>query len=160
MSFFTDLALSAISHLPKIFNWWLYNPDKTKQRIEVDVSAQEGSVEVWCNKDQVKFKIYIQFKNNNPFPIEIDRSEVFGNLHAAQLKASNLFGLKLGKGKSDSLLLEGKIDDINLTKVNDSPDNESMRIEIKAIILNKYHIIRDFRIPIDRLMCKLINKNI
>ena len=159
MGLVTDIFLTLVSHLPKqLVSWWLYSPKRTKENMEVSISAQEGSVEVWCNKEQAKFSLWIQFKNNNPFPIEIDRTEASGNLYTANLKAINLFGGRLKKSESASLHLEGKIDDINLKQVNKSPENESLRLELKAVIVNKYHLIRDFRCQFDRLMCKFYNK--
>ena len=159
MELVTDIFLTLVSHMPKqLVSWWLYSPKQTKENMEVSISAQEGSVEVWCDKAQAKFSLWIQFKNNNPFPIEIDRTEASGNLYTARLKAINLFGRRLKKGESASLHLEGKIDDINLKQVNKSPENESLRLELKAVIVNKYHLIRDFRCQFDRLMCKFYNK--
>lgn len=159
MELVTDIFLTLVSHMPKqLVSWWLYSPKRTKENMEVSISAQEGSVEVWCDKEQAKFSIYVQFKNNNPFFIEIDRAEALGSLCTARLKAINLFGRRLKKGESASLHLEGKIDDINLKQVNKSPENESLRLELKAVIVNKYHLIRDFRCQFDRLMCKFYNK--
>ncbi len=158
MSIYTELVLNSLSHLPKIFNWWLYKPEKTIKRIDVNILAKEGSVEIWCDKAQAKFSLWIQFKNNNSFPIEIDRSEASGYLYTAHLKAINLFGKRLKKGESATLHLEGNIDDINLKRVNGSPENESLRLELKAVVLNKYHRIRDFRCQFDRLMCKFYNR--
>jgi len=158
MGLVIDIFLTLVSHLPKIVSWWLYSPKRTKENIEISISAQEGSVEVWCDKEQAKFSLWIQFNNNNPFPIEIDRTEASGNLYTARLKAINLFGRRLKKGESASLHLEGKIDDINLKQVNKSPENESLRLDLKAVIVNKYHLIRDFRCQFDRLMCKFYNK--
>lgn len=158
MGLVIDIFLTLVSHLPKLVSWWLYSPKRTKENVEVSISAKEGSVEVWCDKAQAMFSLWIQFNNNNPFPIEIDRTEASGNLYTARLKAINLFGRRLKKGESASLHLEGKIDDINLKQVNKSPENESLRLELKAVIVNKYHLIRDFRCQFDRLMCKFYNK--
>lgn len=147
-----------VSHLPKLLSWWLYSPERTKENVEIFISAQQGSVDIWCDKIQAKFSLWIKFKNNNPFPIEIDQTEASGNLNTAHLKAINIFGRRFKKGESASLHLEGKIDDINLKRVNESPENESLRLELNAIIINKYHYIRDFRCQFDRLMCKFYNK--
>jgi hypothetical protein len=160
MSILTDIGLNVISHLPKLFSWWLYKPKRTKNLIEVDVSAQDGSVEIWCDRPQARFSITVQFRNNNPFPIEIDRAEASARLHTAKFKAINFFGLKITEGKTESLQLEGRIDEQNLNYVNDSPDGENLRVEVKAIVMNKYHTIRSFSKNFDRLMCRLINKNI
>ena len=159
MNILTEIALSVISHLPKLFSWWLYKPERTMSHIDVDVSAQEGSVEIWCDRRQARFSIIIQFRNNNPFPIEIDRAEASASLSAAQFKAINFFGLKIEEGKTESFQLEGRIDDQNLEYVNQSPDGEHLRVRVKAIIMNKYHTIRNFHKDFERLMCKLINKN-
>lgn len=158
MGLVIDIFLTLVSHLPKLVSWWLYSPKRTKENVEASISAKEGSVEVWCDKAQAKFSLWIQFNNNNPFPIEIDRTEASGNLYTARLKAINLFGRRLKKGESASLHLEGKIDDINLKQVNKSPENESLRLEVKSVIVNKYHHIRDFKCQFDRLMCKFYNK--
>ena len=158
MDLLMNTFFELVSHLPKLLSWWLYSPEKTKRNVHVSVSARAGSVEVWCDKAQAKFSIWVEFKNNNAFPIEIDRAEASGTLHAARLTATNLFGMPLKKGESGSLHLEGRIDDINLELANKAPENESVRTELRAIIVNKYHTIRDFRVPFDNLMCKLINK--
>jgi len=158
MGLVIDIFLTLVSHLPKLVSWWLYSPKRTKENVEASISAKEGSVEVWCDKAQAKFSLWIQFNNNNPFPIEIDRTEASGNLYTARLKAINLFGRRFKKGESASLHLEGKIDDINLKQVNKSPENESLRLEVKSVIVNKYHHIRDFKCQFDRLMCKFYNK--
>lgn len=150
--------LELVSHLPKLLSWWLYSAEKTKKNVAVSISARAGSVEVFCDKSQAKFSLWVEFKNNNAFPIEIDRAEASGILHAARLTAVNLFGMPLKKGELGTLHLEGRIDDINLELVNKAPENESVRIELCAIIVNKYHTIRDFRVHFDSLMCKLINK--
>lgn len=160
MSIFIDMTLWFISILPKLFSWWLYKPERTMKHISVNVSAQEGSVEIWCDKKQAHFSIIIDFRNNNPFVIEIDRAEASANLHTAQLKAINFFGVKIDKGKTELLRLEGRIDDLNLKYVNESPRGEHLRVELKAIVLNKYHTMRNFNKHFDRLMCKLINKKI
>ncbi len=160
MSIFIDIALSLISYSPKLFSWWLYKPERTMKHISVDVSAQEGSVEIWCDKKQAHFSIIIDFRNNNPFVIEIDRAEASASLHTAKLKASNFFGIKVDKGKIELLRLEGIIDDHNLKYVNESPDGEHLRVELKAIVMNKYHTMRNFNKHFDRLMCKLINKKV
>jgi len=158
MELIIDIFFTLISHLPRLLSWWLYSPGRTKKNVEISISAQKGSVELWCDKAQANFSLWIQFKNNNPFPIEIDRTEASGILYTAHLRAINIFGRGLKKGESASLHLEGKIDDINLKRLNESPENESLRLELNAIIINKYHCIRDFRCQFDSLMCKFYNK--
>lgn len=158
MELIIDIFFTLVSHLPRLLSWWLYSPERTKENVEVSISAKDGSVEVWCDKAQAKLSLWIQFNNNNPFPIEIDRTEASGNLYTARLKAINLFGKRLKKTESALLHLEGKIDDINLKRVNESPENEPLRLELKSVIINKYHLIRDFRCQFDRLMCKFYNR--
>jgi len=160
MDLVINIFFTLVSHLPKLLSFWLYSPKRTKEKVEVSISAQQGSVELWCDKAQAKFSLWIQFNNNNPFPIEIDRTEASGNFYTAHLKAINIFGTRLKKGQSTSLHLEGKIDDINLKQVNESPENESLRLELNAVIINKYHYIRDFSCQFDRLMCKFYNKQL
>jgi len=122
------------------------------------VSAQEGSVEVFCDKYQSKFTVILDFKNNNPFPIEIDRIEISGDVSSASMKAIELLGAKIEPDKKDKFFLDGKIDAVNLEKINKAPNNEALRLEVKAVIINKYYNIRDFSHHFDRLMCKYYNK--
>jgi len=158
MDILIDITLRIISHLPKVCSWWLYKPERTTENIYCTVSAREGSVELYCDRQQSNFSIWVDVRNNNSFPIEIDRAKVSGHIHSARLTALNLFGLHLKKGESKSLILRGKIDEPNRELVNKSPENEPMRVELKAVIINKYHTIRDFSFSFERLMCKLINK--
>ena len=161
MSTVIDITFYILSYLPKLFSWWLYKSSRTTQHIDFHVSAKEGSVEIWCDKRQSNFSLWVEVKNNNPFPIEIDRAEASGYLHTARLKAFNLFGIRLKRGESKSLHLEGRIDEANLEQVRCSPENEPMRrIDLKAVIVNKYHTIRGFSVSFDRLMCRLINKKV
>lgn len=153
-----DIFFRLVSHLPKLVSWWLYSPKRTKENVEVFISAQEGSVQVWCDKCQSCFKVILEFKNNNPFPIEIDRVEIYGQLHIASMKAVELFGAKLEKNKKVNFYLRGKLDESTLAQVNQAPHDEGLRLEVKAVIINKYHCIRDFRYQFDRLMCKFYNK--
>jgi hypothetical protein len=160
MALIIDIFFTLVSYLPKLLSWWLYSPERTKEHVEVSISAQQGSVELWCDKAQSKFSLWIQFKNNNPFPIEIDRIVANGDLYTAHVEAINIIGGRLEKGESDKLHLEGKIDDINLKRVNESPENESLSLVLNAVIINKYHYIRDFKCPFNKLMCKLYNKQL
>ncbi len=153
-----DIFFWLVSHLPKLFSWWLYSPKRTIKNVDVSISAQEGTVELWCDKIQSMFKVILEFKNNNPFPIEIDRVEASGRLHNASMKAFDLFGAKLEKNKKVNLYPRGKLDESSLAKVNEAADDETLRLEVKAIIINKYHCIRDFKRNFDRLMCKFYNK--
>ena len=160
MSILTDITLNVISQLPKLFSWWLYKPERTLSHINVEVSAQEGSVEIWCDKTQARFSIIVQFRNDNPFPVDIDRAEASANLHTAHFKAINFFGINVKEKRTEVLRLEGRIDDQNLKYANQSPDGESLRVELRAIVTNRYHTIRTFSKHFDRLMCKLFNKRI
>lgn len=158
MELVTDIFFTLISHLPKLASWWLYSPKRTRENVEVSISAKEGSVELWCDKCQSCFKVILEFKNNNPFSIEIDRVEVSGQLHTASMKAFELFGARLEKKKEVNLYIGGKLDETNLKKVTQASIDEGLRLEVKAVIINKYHYIRDFRYQFDRLMCKFYNK--
>ncbi len=158
MGWVKDIFFKFVPHLPKIIISWLYPPERIKKNVEVSVSGQEGSVEIWCDNYQSNFKVILEFRNNNPFPIEIDRVEALGYLHSASMKAVELFGAKIQANGKGTLFLEGKIDPANLEQVNQAPNDESLRLEVKAVILNKYHNIRDFSHQFDRLMCKFYNK--
>jgi hypothetical protein len=160
MSTFIDIAIYVLSCLPKFFNWWLYKPSRTTQHIDFHVSANESTVEIWCDKIQSNFSLWVEVKNNNPFPIEIDRAEASGYLNNARLKALNLIGIQLKKGESKSLHLEGRIDEASLEQVRCSPENAPLQVIIRCIIKNKYHTIRNFSISFDRLMCRLVNKHV
>ena len=139
-------------------SFWLYSPERTKKHVEVSVSAQEGSVDVYCDKFQSKFIVTLDFKNNNLFPVEIDRIEISGNISSASMKAIELFGAKIEPDIKHKFFLDGKIDPANLEQINKAQNDETLRLEVKAIIVNKYYNIRDFRHNFDRLMCKYYNK--
>ena len=158
MELVIDIFFTLVSHLPKLLSWWLYLPKRTKENVEISVSAQEGSVELWCDKLQSRFNVILEFKNNNPFPIEIDRVEIYGQLNNASMKAFELFGAKVRKNKKVNLYLRGKLDESSLAIVNQVSDNEALRLEVKSVIINKYHYIRDFTYHFDRLMCKFYNR--
>jgi hypothetical protein len=158
MKFVIDIIFKLISHLPKFISFWLYSPERTKKHVEVSVSAQEGSVEIFCDKCQSKFRVILDFRNNNPFPIEIDRIEISGNISSASIKAMELFGAEIKPDKKQNFFLDGKIDPANLEQINKIPNDEALRLEVKAIIVNKHYNIRDFRHHFDRLMCKYYNK--
>jgi len=160
MNLVVDIFFRLVSYLPKLVSWWLYTPKRTKENIEVFISAKEGSVELWCDKYQSKFNVVLEFKNNNPFPIEIDRVEISGHLHGASMKAVELFGAKLGNSKKVNFYISEKMDESNLDIVNKAPHDETLSLEVKAVIINKYHYIRDFRYHFDRLMCKFYNKKL
>jgi hypothetical protein len=158
MGLVIDVFFNLASHLPKLISGRLYSPERTKRNVEVIVSAQEGSVEVWCNKYQSKFRVILDFRNNNPFPIEIDRVEISGYLHSASMKAIELFGAKIEAHKKVIFFLEGKIDAANLEQINQAPKDETLRLEVKTIIVNKYHNIRDYIHHFERLVCKYYNR--
>ena len=158
MELVIDIFFALVSRLPKLVSWWLYSPKRTKENVEVSISAQEGSVELWCDECQSSFKVILEFKNNNPFPIEIDRVEISGHLKNASMKAFELFGARLEKNKKVRLYLKGKLHESTLAQVNQAADDEPLRLEIKSVIINKYHCIRDFTYRFDRLMCKFYNR--
>jgi hypothetical protein len=136
-----------------------YSPEKTKQNVEVSISAQEGSIEIWCDKYQSMFRIYLDFKNDNPFPIEIDRVEVSGNTYSsASVEAIELFGERIEAHKKARMFLKGKIDSANLEKINQATADETLRLQVKAVIINKFYNIRDYTHSFDRLVCKYYNK--
>lgn len=158
MELVIDIFFALVSRLPKIFSWWLYSPERTVKNVEVFISAEEGTVEIWCDEAQASFKVIPEFKNNNPFPIEIDRVEISGQLNNASMRAFELLGAKLKKNKKVNLYLRGKLDKLSLKQVNQAANDEALRLEVKAVIINKYHYIRDFSCNFDRLMCKFYNK--
>jgi len=53
------------------------------------------------------------------------------------MKAFELFGAKLEKNRKVNLYLRGKLDESSLAKVNQAADNEGLRLEVKAVIINK-----------------------
>lgn len=122
------------------------------------MSAQEGTVEVWCDKYQSQFNIILDVRNNNPFPIEVDRVEATGYIHSASMKAIDLFGVEIKAHQKANIFLRGRIDAANLEQINQVPDDETLRLEAKAVIVNKYHNIRDYIHRYDRLVCKYYNK--
>jgi hypothetical protein len=158
MELFTNVFFTLVSHLPRLASGWLYSPERTKENVEVSISATEGSVELWCDREQAAFKVRLEFKNNNPFPIEIDRIEASGRLHTASVKAFDLFGGKIEQNKKTVFWLTGKLDEVSLERINAAPDEERLRLEVRAFIINKYHYIRDFSSTHDRLICRFCNK--
>jgi len=162
-----DIFVKSSSHLYKFVSHLLsyfsrkkkYSPEKTKQNIEVSISAQEGSIEMWCDKYQSMFKVILEFKNNNPFSIEIDRVEISGYTYSgASVEAIELFGERIEAHKKARIFLKGKIDSANLEKINQASNDETLRLEVKAIIVNKYHNIRDYKYHFDRLRCEYHNR--
>lgn len=153
-----DIFFWLVSHLPQILSWWLYSPERTKSNIGVFISAQQGTVEVWCDKCQSKFNVILEFENKNPFAIEIDRVEISARLQNASMETVDLFGSRLETNKRAKLYLTGKLDESSLIQVNEAPDDEPLHLVVKAVILNKYHKIRDYRHDFDRVMCKFYNK--
>jgi hypothetical protein len=160
MNILVDLSMNIVPYLPRMFTWWLYKPERTLRNITVDISARQRSTEILCDREQAKFSLWIQFKNDNPFPVEIDRLIASGNLHTAHLEASNLLGTHIKKGECASVHLEGGIDEVNLARVNSSPDDPLLRVELCGVIANKYHTMRTFRKSFDDLMCRLVNKKV
>lgn len=153
-----DILFALVSHLPKFVSWWLYSPKRTKEKVEVSISAQEGSVEFWCDKRQSCFNVILEFKNNNPFPIEIDRVEISAQLHSTSIKAFELFGAKLKNNSKANIYLRGKLDQSSLIQINQTLPDARLRLEVRSIIINKYHYIRDFKYSFDNLMYKCYNK--
>ncbi|MGD0077481.1 MAG: hypothetical protein ABSB91_02510 [Sedimentisphaerales bacterium] len=162
-----DTIIKVSSHLYNLLSRLLsffnrkkkYSPEKTKQNIEVSISAQEGSIEMWCDKYQSMFRVYLEFSNNNPFPIEIDRVEVSGYTYSsASVEAINLFGEKIEAHKKYRILLKGKIDSANLEKINQAATDETLRLDVRAVILNKFYNIRDYVSHLDNVRCRYINR--
>jgi hypothetical protein len=145
MKLVIDIFFRLVSHLPKLLSWWLYSPKRTKANVEVFISAQQGSVEVWCDKCQSKFNVMPEFENKNPFPIEIDRVEISAQLHNASMKAVNIIGATLETNQRAKLYLTGKLDESSLIQVNEAPVDEPMSLVVKAVIVNRHHYIRDYR---------------
>jgi hypothetical protein len=158
LSVILELCLSVISCLPKFVSWWLYSPKRTKRNTKVSISANEGSVEFYCDKYNAAFNIWLEFDNQNPFPIEIDRIELSGNVHSASVKAFEFLGARIKEKKQYRFWLRGKFDEATLEQINAAPDNATLRLEIRALILNKHYHIRDFTCSFDRLMCTFHNK--
>ena len=89
--------LSSVSRKKK------YSPEKTKQNVDISISAQEGSVEIWCDKQQSRFNVILEFKNNNSFAVEVDRIETTGYLsNGASMKAFDLVGARLERNKKEN----------------------------------------------------------
>jgi hypothetical protein len=84
--------------------------------------------------------------------------EISGHLKGASFKAFELLGARLGMNKKVKFYLEGKLDESSLAQVNQSSDDETLRLEVRPVIINKYHYIRDYKLHFDRLICKYYNK--
>ena len=162
-----DIFKEIVAYLPQLFNWWLYSSERTKKNIDVTIHNKEGSVEFYCNEQMHFFRITIEFKNNNPFPIEIDRIQINGWIpiithdvinQAVFIKAFELMGGRIKKNQKMNFGLIGDIDSSNLNFLNQAPDDATLNLHIKAVIKNKYYCIRDFSKDINRLMCKFIDK--
>lgn len=169
MQLLLDIFKNLISYLPQLVNWWLYSPERTKKNIDVTIHNKEGYVEFDCDERMPFFRIIIEFKNNNPFPIEIDRIQINGWMPGAAnhdvitecaiIKAFELMGGEIKKNQKMKFGLIGNIDNSNLTVINQAPDNATLNLHVKAVIKNKYHYIRDFKTDLNRLMCKFTNKS-
>jgi hypothetical protein len=158
-----------VAYLPQLFNWWLYSSERTKKNIDVTIHNTDGSVEFLCDELNAFFRITIEFKNNNPFSVEIDRIEIRGWIPYAVnngvisrivvVRAVELMGGRIKNNQKMNFSLMGDIDKSNLIVLNQAPDDAILYLHIKAVIKNKYYCIRDFSTDINRLMCKFINKS-
>lgn len=153
-----DFILNLISHLPKLFNWWLYSPKRTDKNIDVSISASDSSIEIWCG--QREFRIRPEFRNNNPFPIEVDRLEIKGSLDSVRLTATQNFGTEIPPKKKTTLTAEGKFDTSTEIQIKQTKDDTTIRLELIALIINKCHRIRNFRRHFENLLCRVINKKV
>lgn len=170
MQFALDILKKIIAYLPQVFNWWLYSSERTKKNIDVTIHNKDGSVEFCCDEQNPYFRISIEFKNNNPFPIEIDRIRIHGWMpgalkngaisEIALIKAFELMGGRIDKNQKRDFCFRDNLDDVNLKIVNEAPYDTILNLHIKAVIINKYYYIRDFTTDLNRLMCKFVNKNV
>ncbi len=158
MDILKEIFYQLVSHLPKLMSGWLYSPTRTKAHVEVTIPAREGSVDVFCDRLQSSFRIALEIRNANPFPIEVDRIEATAQLYSGSMRALELFGARVEKNGKATFYLQGRIDDANLERINNAPDNEMPRVHIRAVITNKYHCIRDFTCAEDRVMCRFSNR--
>ena len=147
--------------LPKIISWWLYQEKRTLKNVIINVSAQEGSCEIYCSELST-FTICFEILNNNPFWIDIDRIVIKGNYATgtAKLFAENMIGAKIGSNSSERFNVTGDIDSSQIERIKAAPDDKShVSCEIQIVMNNKYNKIR-YRERLERLMCKVINKNV
>ena len=153
-----DFILNIISYLPKLVNWWLYSPERTDRNVDVSISANESSIQIWCIQNE--FQVQVEFRNNNPFPIEIDRLMVKGHYYTVTLTASEKFGIRIMPKKKDSLIAKGKFNVSTESQIKQAKDDTTIRLEVHALIINKCHRIRDFRRHFDSQLCRVVNKNV
>lgn len=147
--------------LPKIINWWLYQEKRTIKNVKINISAQEGSCEIYCSELST-FTICFEILNNNPFGIDIDRIVIKGNYAtgSAKLFAENMIGAKIGSNSSERFHVTGNIDSSQIKHIKAVPNDKSLvSCEIQIVMNNKYNKIR-YREELERLMCKVINKNV
>lgn len=153
-----DFILQIISYLPKLFNWWLYSPRRTEANIEVSISASESSIEIWCSQNQ--FRVRVGFRNSNPFPIEIDRLVVRASYHSATLVAKERFGARIAPKKQIILSAEGEFDTTTEARIKEARDDTTIGLEIRALIINRRHRMRDFRSSFPNQLCRVTNKHV
>ncbi len=158
MDILKELFFQIVAHLPMLLSGWLYSSKRTKAHVEVTIPAREGSVDIFCDRVQSSFRIAIEIRNSNPFPIEVDRIEATASLSGGSMRALELFGGSVQTNRKVSFYLTGRIDEANLEMINKAPDNEMPRVHIHAIVINKYHRIRDFMHDEDRVMCRFSNR--
>src|SRR4030067_2958261 len=147
----TDFILNIISYLPKLFNWWLYSPERTDRNVDVSISANESSIQIWCIQNE--FQVQVEFRNNNPFPIEIDRLVVKGHYYTVTLTASEKFGIRIMPKKKTNLIAKGKFNVSTESQIKQAKDDTTIRLEVNALIINKCHRIRNFRRSFDSQLC-------
>ena len=153
----TDFILNIISYLPKLFNWWLYSPKRTERNVDVSISANESSIQILCIQNE--FQVQVEFRNNNPFPIEIDRLIVNGHYYTVTLTASEKFGIRIMPKKKASLIANGKFNISTESQIKQAKDDTTIRLEVNALIINKCYRIRNFRRSFNSQLCRVINKN-
>jgi len=153
-----DFILHIISYLPKLFNWWLYSPKRTARNIDISISASDSSIEIWCVQNQ--FCVRVEFRNNNPFPIEVDRLIVKGSYSNDVLVATERFGVKIAPKKKSILTADGKFDISTEAKIKQAKDDTTINLEVRALIINKCHRIRDFKRVFEHQLCRATNKNV
>lgn len=153
-----DFILQIISYLPRLVNWWLYSPERTDRNVDVSISANESSIQIWCVQNE--FQVQVEFRNNNPFPIEIDRLIIRGDYYSAELIATENFGTRIRPKEKSILLAKGKFDTSMEARIKQAKDDTTISLEVNALIINKCHRIRNFRRNFGNQLCRVINKNL
>lgn len=153
-----DFILNIISYLPKLVNWWLYSPERTDRNVDVSISANESSIQIWCIQNE--FQVQVEFRNNNPFPIEVDRLTITGRYYTADLVAAENFGTRIQPKQRSILIAKGKFDTTMEERIKQAKDDTTIRLEIQALIINKCHRIRHFRRSFEYQLCRVTNKNV